>query len=668
MDNNESNNHVFYNIRNDENGNVRIEKTVFDGSDNHVENNENSINMTENPVSDRPQERKVYEYKEKSKSSSSGKLAIVFILVVLLSATSIFLFNLITGASKKNRTFLIYMVGSDLESTGGYATFDLYDIENASIDLDNNNVILMVGGSKKWHNFVDSKKIGLYKLGKNGFEKIKEYPLSTMGSSEQLSNFLNYAYNKYPAKDYDLIFWNHGLGSLGLEDDEVSEDFIDIEELDVALKNSPFNNNKLELVIFNNCLAGNIHFATVMSNYAEYMVGSEEIMYVGSIIDRLNFLGEVNNSDNAFEVGKHYVDRSDNSMESINSGWQQYDTTLSILDLSMVDEVNNNLNKFISSIDLNNYYYNVSRARMNLHTYSSEADYVYDTVDLYELVEALEPFATDKTSASNLKKSISNIVKYNSSNDSHSNGLSIYFPYYGNANYVETHLYYFDRLWNNEYLDFITNYYDLNSSTRRAYRASTGSEINKLSNSVVIDGNTVKLELNDSEKETYQRANVYVFEKNGDDYNLVVKSNKVEINDNILTYNFEGVLKSSNGKYISLYDLDKKYIYSMISENDAITYLSLEDGVNIVGSNYDSGSKPTMGIVEKLLDPDEYYQVNYKLMDNGNLKVDWNENLEKVEIGFDEENDTLSYVSDNLSNYYVMIELYDLNNDTFYAY
>ncbi len=679
MDNNENKeSQIFYNIRNDNEGNVYVEKTVYDGNDEVKANDsrEGIIDKKEEvkPEPEKPttvpQYRPSYDYSPKEKKSiSSSHLAVLFIVLVMLVATGFYVFNIITGAGKKNRTFMIYMVGSDLESTGGYATFDLYDIENASIDLENNNVLLMVGGSKKWHNFVDSREIGLYKLGKNGFEKIKEYPLSTMGSSDQLSEFLRYSVNRYPAHNYDLVFWNHGLGALGLEDDELSGDYIDIQELDAALKDSPFNNRKLELVIFNNCLSGNLQFASIMSNYADYMVGSEEIMYVGSIIDRLNFLGDIKKDDNGFEIARYYIETSDNSMKALNeSSYQQYDTTLSIIDLSVIDKVNDNLDKFMESVDLDNYYYNISRARMKLHTYSGEADYMYDTVDLYEMVEALEPFSTNRNSATELKNSISKAVRYNSANNEHSNGLSIYFPYYGSTNVVEAHLYYFDKLWNNNYVDFISGYYATSTRNKRANRALSGSEINKLSNPITIEGNTVKIELSEKEKENYQRANIYVFEKNEDSYSLIVKSNKVKLDGNIMSYNFNGVLKSTNGNYISLNDLDKSYIYSKVSDNDAVTYINIDDDVSIVGSIYDSGDKPTMGIVDKTIDPDDFYQVKYKLFENEELIEDWYSNGERTDIKHNEESDKLVFTPDSLNKYYVMVELYDLNNDTFYAY
>ena len=57
---------------------------------------------------------------------------------------------------------------------------------------------------------------------------------------------------------------------MAIEQDEIYNRPILLTELDEAFRNSPFNEEKLEVVIFNNCLAGNIHFASIMKNYAQY--------------------------------------------------------------------------------------------------------------------------------------------------------------------------------------------------------------------------------------------------------------------------------------------------------------------------------------------------------------------------------------------------------------
>ena len=197
------------------------------------------------------------KYMDKSKITSSpskerlkySKVFFSIILIVLLLPITILLITnkSYDNSDKKSRTFMIYMVGSDLESKSMQGTYSINEIVGNKIDLKNNNILLMVGGSKKWHNFVKSNELAVYELTSEGFEKKQENELVSMGSSETLTNYLNYAYEEYPAENYDLIFWNHGLGAIGLEHDEIAEDFIAIDELDAALKNSKFNDKKLEL-------------------------------------------------------------------------------------------------------------------------------------------------------------------------------------------------------------------------------------------------------------------------------------------------------------------------------------------------------------------------------------------------------------------------------------
>ena len=717
MNNEENNNNIFYNVSED-NGNVTVEKVVYNNPD-EIETltpdeettsapeqpsffahndtpataNEPSINHNETanngvynqPVAPLREEVKPYQHETtpqyttpsykppKEKKETLRKVLMAVLVVIIIGSLSFGTYMMFfSRGPKKNRTFMIYMVGSDLESKGSYATFDLEDVINANIDLDNNNVVLMVGGSKKWHNFVNQDEIGLYILGENGFEKLKNYPLSTIGSNEILTTFLNYAYMKYPAKNYDLIFWNHGLGAIGLEDDEVAEDFLDIEELDKAFSKSYFNKEKLELVIFNNCLSGNIHFANIMQKYAEYMVGSEEVMYVSSIIDRLDFIENVKSNDNGLEIGKAFVDKTDASMRKLNSiSYQQYDSTVSVLDLGEVSNLVNALNKYIDSIDLNSNYYNISRARMKLHTYSGSANYIYDTVDLYELVEALEPYSNNKQLASDVKSALGETIKYNKAFNEHSNGLSIYFPFYGDENYVEGHLYYFERLWDDSYLNFISNYYETNAGKRRSNNIdpNSGVKLNMLTNQIEVSGNTASVLLSDEELNDYQRGNIYIFKKAENGYDLALKSNKIELQGNRVAFNFSGDIQTSNNELLTLYDENNLLIHSSIEEDPSFTYVAIKDNeASIIGSIYDSGDRPTIGIVGDDGSPTSFFKFNYQLLKDGSLDENWQYKYERVEYLFNEENDKLVFNGGDLSEYCILVELFDVNNDAFYAF
>ena len=383
-----------------------------------------------------------YNNSSKKKKNIKKILTITFCLMIIIAIAIFAYFTFFKNSNnKKNRTFMIYMVGSDLESKSKQGTYSISDIVGENIDLENNNVILIAGGSTKWHNFVDVNEIGIYELAKEGFVKKNKYPVDSMGSSIVLENFLNYSYNNYPANKFDLIFWNHGLGAIGIEQDELSKDYLTLNELNTALKDSHFNEEKLELTIFNNCLSSNIHVANIMKNYSEYMVASEEVLYLSKILNRLNFLEKVQKDDTGFDVGHLYIEQSDKVVKEYNMTHnQKIDSTLSIIDLSKIDKLNKTLNDFIKTIDINKNYYDISSIRRRLHTYGIVQTNDYDTIDLYGLVEAFGRITSDNNLKDTLLEDINNAIVYTSNLNNYSNGISIYFPYYGSKTAVEKHL------------------------------------------------------------------------------------------------------------------------------------------------------------------------------------------------------------------------------------
>ena len=644
----------WYNIIED-NGSITIEKIA--------KNKESGVSHDE-PISEEVKPQVSNNTKKKNWKPVLFILPILIIIPFLI----LFLLNLQEDDAKheeKHRTFMIYMVGSDLESTGSMATFDLNDINGQKIDLDNNNVVLMVGGSKKWHNFVNEDEIGMYELSKSGFKKIKSYGVSSMGSVSIFSKFLDYVYDKFPSEKYDLIFWNHGLGAAGLEVDEVSDDFLDIGELDSVFKKSPFAKEKLELVIFNNCLSANIHFASVMKNYAEYMVASEEVMYVGAVIDRLNFLNDVKESDNGYDIGLLYVDRSDNSINTVNRTTRRnLDSTLSIIDLSKIDKVETNMNIFFNSLDLDNDYRAISRKRRAMNTYGA-GDYDYDTVDLYSLANSLSLYSNDKAVES-LQDSIKDAVIYNSALNNYSNGLSVYFPYYGPTEYVETHLYLFKKLWKNDYTSFINNYYKTSNSTKRANRGGYDSVL-YFSNNLKYSNNTISIELTDDEVESYQGANIYIFEKNDKDYKLLLKSDEITLKNKQLVFDSNKVLKNSNNKVVSsIYEKGIYKVYGNYNDMDVVLKVSNENGSGVINEVFvDSDDKPMGGFIDYNDENVSFYNLNYSLLTGEEINEEWK--TTKVKDSLNNANTDLEIIAMDLSNYYVLIEMNDENNDSIYS-
>ena len=640
-----NNNNYWYNIK-EENGSILIEKTVKEKSSNEY--------MEYNFVH------------QEDKKRNWRPVFIVLPLLIIIPFLIVFLLN--TSSNNNNnkyRTFMIYMVGSDLESSGKIASFDLKDINGSEVDLENNNVLLMVGGSKKWHNFVKEDEVGLYQLTNTGFKKVKTYELSSMGSSETLAEFINYSTKNYKSEKYDFIFWNHGLAAVGLEDDEVFDDFIDIEELDNVFNKSRFSKDKLELIIFNNCMSGNIHIASIMKKYANYMVASEEVMYVGSLINRLDFLSKVKKEDNGYDIGLSYIKQSDKSISVVNNlNRSSLDSTLSIIDLSKIDEVEKSLDDYFEAIDIDKNYKAISRARRITTTYG-DGDYTYDTVDLYTLVDYLDDVSTSELK-NKLQESIKSAVVYNSSLNEYSNGLAIYFPYYGPIESVSIHMYLFDRIWDNEYTNFIHKYVDLSTRAKRSNRAGKEDEVLTLTNDIKYENNKISLELTDKEKEIYQSANIYIFEKGNDIYKLLLKSDDVVLDNNRLLTDDLVLLETANNEIISAIKEKGLFkIYGLLNESDVVVKIENNHGFGIINKVLvDSKDKPVGGLVDYSDENILYYSLKYNGLKD-NITEEWNKDVVREEL-HNKIND-INFVGKDLTNYYALIELHDINNDVFYS-
>ena len=95
---------------------------------NYNQNNYEKGNITSSPS------------KERLKFS---KILIPFVIVLLLISSAVIGYLILNRSGQKNRTFMIYMVGSDLESKSKQGTYSISDMVGENIDLDNNNVVLI---------------------------------------------------------------------------------------------------------------------------------------------------------------------------------------------------------------------------------------------------------------------------------------------------------------------------------------------------------------------------------------------------------------------------------------------------------------------------------------------------------------------------------------------
>lgn len=340
-------------------------------------------------------------------------------------------------AQTGTKTIMIYMVGSDLESENKAASADIEEMLSSGYDESSMNVLLYTGGCSKWHNQdIPEDSNTILKIEGGTLKELTSKDASNMGDPANLTEFLNYGYDNYPAEQYDLILWNHGGGAFfGYGYDETTGDSLTLAEMNQAFKDSPFHNdNKLEFIGFDACLMANIETAHTLSPYANYMVASQE-SEPGSGW-HYSFFSDIGHIQDGKEIGKVIVDSyMEETTDYINSIPFAYTPiSLSVLDLSCVDSCETALNDLFSVVsnDLNeSSYARFSSIRKNSKEIAAMYSYAegsYDVIDLADYALHLKQTYPDKSAA--LSDALNNLIVYADANESKINGVSIYHPYY----------------------------------------------------------------------------------------------------------------------------------------------------------------------------------------------------------------------------------------------
>ena len=353
------------------------------------------------------------------------------------------------------KTIMLYMVGSDLESNFGAASSDLEEISSSLPNLDDINVVIYLGGSESYYNsYVREDENVILELTEEGLVPVEEIPAKNMGSSETLSYFINYVTDSYNTDEYSLILWDHGGGPLiGYGLDETTGDILTLKEIEESLNDTEFNeDNKLGFIGFDACLMGSFEVANLLDSYTNYLIASEETIPGNGW--NYSFLTDLSKDDNNVEIGKKVIDTYFDYYESRTN---MYDLTLSLLDLSKIDDLNNSLNNFFGYLnsDLSvNTFAGYAKTRVKAKTfggYSSSAQ--YDLVDLSNMIEL-----TGGNSADDVIADINDLVIYNKANINNANGLTIYYPY-SNKSLAVTHMSTYKSLGIiNNYSSYIENF------------------------------------------------------------------------------------------------------------------------------------------------------------------------------------------------------------------
>lgn len=632
---------------------------------------------------------------KKDKIIKIGVISTLLLLIVILISVLIINLNIKPGnnsileSGDNSRTIMIYMVGSNLETDGGIASVDIASIKPELVDLENVNVLLYTGGTEKWHNFVSNKENAIYQLTKDGFEKVKTYSKENMGDVETLETFLDYGYENYKTDRYDLIFYNHGGAIDGAIYDDFSNDNLSVLEFSEALSNSEFNkNNKLEVVLFRTCLNGTLEVANAFKDYAYYLVASEEITNGGNTSSVLNFINDIESTDNPIDYGKKFINAYDEQMQVLDPYGLGTDPMYSIVDLSKIEKINTELDKFISGVNLTSHYADIVKVRSELfqYAYNYYGHTDYDMVDLYTMVDSIKGYST--VSSDELLKAINDAVVYNWTSIEESHGISVFFPYKASAatqNYMIS--LYNDFDFSKSYTKFIKQFNSLSTSKK----SSSFTINNIIENDTTVAKGEFKLELTDDQAKDYAESIYIVFEKQDEYFMPIYSSDNTKLDGKTLKTNITNNLL----KIVDHTDESSAYLQLVERSKGGITNYSttaiLQDFTDISNWKMDSvqlridykDNKPYIaGAVVKdekvpsgrTVKLEDYTTMDisnfrYKVLDeNGKYTGDWEGDPTKYlfELSLDSDYE-LKNVSLGDGDYYCVFIVYDIYGNYFYS-
>ena len=201
-------------------------------------------------------------------------------LMILLTVLAALLEGGAARAEGRKLTLMVYMCGSNLESSYGSASADIREMMDAGVSFRDVSVLVMTGGSHSRDSagFFSEEATDIYEIGPGRVRRVQrwERPLN-MGDRETLEKMIRFGMDSYPAEKYALILWDHGGGPLeGVCWDETHEmDHLSLGEIAGALENT-LAGQRLSWIGFDACLMGSLEVASRLAPWAEYMIASQE--------------------------------------------------------------------------------------------------------------------------------------------------------------------------------------------------------------------------------------------------------------------------------------------------------------------------------------------------------------------------------------------------------
>lgn len=335
------------------------------------------------------------------------------------------------GSSESGWTIMVYLCGSDLESSGGLASLNLEEMCSAVLPEDV-NVLVETGGTSTWYwDGIETDVLGRYQVMDGSLEEAETVELASMGDPSTLTGFIQWGIETYPSEHYGLILWDHGGGNAdGVCYDELYDgDNLTLPELGSALNDTGVT---LDFIGFDACLMASFETAKAISGFGYYMVASEETE-PGQGWDyesMLNAIGE-DPSMQGDALGKVICDAFLDKCLRLDCADE---ATLSVIDLSAVDMLDRTFDEYTSGMamaaDDVEALNSVASGADQTESYggNTDAEGYCNMVDVADLVSNTQDYV--QTDGSGLLRAIDEAVVYSVHGDSRENshGISVFYP------------------------------------------------------------------------------------------------------------------------------------------------------------------------------------------------------------------------------------------------
>ena len=266
-----------------------------------------------------------------------------------------------------------------------------------------------------------------------------ETPKCDMGSWEYMVDFVKWTKERYPAKKYVLVVWNHGSGwnkggdisyllnEKGISYDDETRNHITTPQLRMALEKI----GGVDILAMDACLMQMIEVAYEVKDWTQYIVASEEVE-PGDGYTYNTWLEPLvkNPTADARTLSKYMVDSYGDYYQS------ERDTTQSSIDAKALKELVRVSDDFISALIASNDVNNAKNARAKAQKF-----YYSSNKDFYHFVKLI----TDNTQVSDVKSKgqalldllKNKVIVHNRSGYQNAYGLAVYVPTYYTTSYDE---------------------------------------------------------------------------------------------------------------------------------------------------------------------------------------------------------------------------------------